>query len=55
MDWEAEGLLEDCTSDEARAARRALLDRLHEEGVSVEDLRHAVGTSGSRCCPSSGS
>jgi adenylate cyclase len=42
MDWEAEGLLEDCASDEARAARRALLDRLHGEGVSVEDLRHAV-------------
>jgi adenylate cyclase len=42
MDWEAEGLLEDCTSDEARTARRALLDRLHDEGVSLEDLRHAV-------------
>jgi adenylate cyclase len=42
MDWEAEGLLDDCTSDEARAARRALLDRLHGEGISVEDLRHAV-------------
>jgi adenylate cyclase len=42
MDWDAEGLLEGCVDDRARDARRALLDRLHGEGVSVEDLRHAV-------------
>jgi adenylate cyclase len=42
MDWEAEGLLDDCTSEEARNARRALLDRLHGEGIPVEDLKHAV-------------
>ena len=42
MDWEAEGLLEDCTSEAARAARRELLDRLHGDGFSVEDLRRAV-------------
>jgi adenylate cyclase len=42
MDWDAEGLLEDCTSDTARAARRELLDRLRSDGFSVEDLRRAV-------------
>jgi len=42
MDWEAEGLLEGCTDDAARAARRALLDRLHDDGVSAEELRRAV-------------
>jgi adenylate cyclase len=42
MDWEAEGLLEDCVDDAARKARRELLDRLHGEGIPVEDLRRAV-------------
>lgn len=42
MDWEAEGLLDGCADDGARAARRALLDRLHADGVPVEDLRQAV-------------
>jgi len=42
MDWEAEGLLEGCADDAARAARRALLDKLHADGVSLEELRHAV-------------
>src|SRR4051812_47431068 len=42
MDWEAEGLLDGCADDDARAARRALLDRLHGDGVSVDDLRRAV-------------
>jgi adenylate cyclase len=42
MDWEAEGLLEGCADDGARDARRALLDRLHADGVSVDALRQAV-------------
>ncbi len=42
MDWEAEGLLEGCADDAAREARRALLDKLHAGGVSVEQLRQAV-------------
>jgi adenylate cyclase len=42
MDWEAEGLLESCADDDARAARRALLDKLHADGVPVEELRRAV-------------
>jgi adenylate cyclase len=42
VDWEAEGLLEDCPDDDARKARRALLAELHEDGVSVEELREAV-------------
>jgi adenylate cyclase len=42
MDWEAEGLLEGIGSDAARAARVKLLDELHEEGVSLEQLRAAV-------------
>lgn len=41
MDWEAEGLLDGCEGD-ARAARRALLDRLHADGVPAEELRRAV-------------
>jgi adenylate cyclase len=42
MDWEAEGLLEGCADDGARTARRALLDKLHDDGVPLEDLRRAV-------------
>ena len=42
MDWEAEGLLEDCADDAAREARRALLERLHADGVPLEDLRQAA-------------
>ena len=41
MDWEAEGLLEGLDAP-ARAARTALLDELHGDGVPVEDLRRAV-------------
>jgi adenylate cyclase len=41
MDWEAEGLL-DGLDDEARDARRRLLDELHEDGVSLDELRAAV-------------
>ena len=42
MDWEAEGLLEGLEDDDAREARRELLDHLHQEGCSVEELREAV-------------
>ena len=42
MDWEAEGLLEDLPDDRAREARRELLDELHEDGVSLEELEQAV-------------
>jgi adenylate cyclase len=42
MDWDAEGLLDNCADDKAREARRALLDRLHADGVSLDDLRNAV-------------
>jgi adenylate cyclase len=42
MDWESEGLLDDCADDAARTARRQLLDRLHGEGVPLEQLRRAV-------------
>ena len=42
MDWEAEGLLEDCPDEEAGKARRDLLDELHADGVGVEELKQAV-------------
>jgi adenylate cyclase len=42
MDWEAEGLLDGLDDDRARDARRRLLDELHEQGVSREELRKAV-------------
>src|SRR4051812_46438491 len=42
MDWEAEGLLDGCADDAAREARRALLDKLHADGVSLDALRQAV-------------
>jgi adenylate cyclase len=42
MNWEAEGLLDDCAGEDARAARRALLDRLHGDGVPLDELRSAV-------------
>src|SRR5829696_8787501 len=43
MDWEAEGLLGGLEDEESRAARRELLDHLHDdEGCSVEELRTAV-------------
>jgi adenylate cyclase len=42
MDWDAEGLLDGLEDEDARAARRALLDELHEDGVGVEELRAAV-------------
>jgi adenylate cyclase len=42
MDWEAEGLLEGLEDDAARDARRELLEHLHDEGCSVDELRQAV-------------
>ena len=42
MDWAAEGLLDDCAGEPAREARRALLDKLHADGVALDDLRRAV-------------
>ena len=41
MDWDAEGLLDGLEADE-RAAREELLDRLHDQGVTLEELRAAV-------------
>jgi adenylate cyclase len=42
VDWDAEGLLNDLPDEPARDARAKLLDELHEDGVSVEELREAV-------------
>jgi adenylate cyclase len=41
IDFEAEGLL-DGVEGEAREARRELLERLHDEGVPLDELREAV-------------
>ncbi len=41
MDWEAEGLLDGLQGD-AREARIGLLDALHCDGVTIEELRAAV-------------
>ncbi|HXW58759.1 MAG TPA: adenylate cyclase regulatory domain-containing protein [Solirubrobacteraceae bacterium] len=40
-DWQAEGMLDGLGSD-ARAGRVELLDRLHESGFSIEQLREAI-------------
>jgi adenylate cyclase len=42
MDWQDEGLLDGCADDASRDARRALLDKLHADGVPVEELRRAA-------------
>ncbi len=42
MDWGAEGLLEGLEDDAAKAARERLLGELHDEGVSLEELRRLV-------------
>src|SRR4051794_36934058 len=42
MDWKAEGLLEGLEDDDARDARRQLLDHLHGEGCEIDELRAAV-------------
>jgi adenylate cyclase len=41
-DWEAEGLLDPLTDEAERAARRELLDELHAQGFSLEELRRAA-------------
>src|SRR4051794_23405546 len=42
MDWDAEGLCDGLEDEAARAARARLLDELHEQGMSVEELRRVV-------------
>jgi adenylate cyclase len=42
VDWDAEGLLDELPDERAREARRELLDELHEDGMSVEELKRAV-------------
>ena len=42
MDWDVEGLLDGVSGERERAARRALLDELHRDGVPLEELRRAV-------------
>ena len=41
-DWASEGLLDGLVSEEERAARRELLDRLSAEGCTLDELRRAV-------------
>ena len=41
MDWESEGLLEGLEGEE-RDARRELLDGLHDDGATLDELRSAV-------------
>ena len=42
VDWAERGMLDGLDSAEAREARADLLDQLHEDGVSVEELRRAA-------------
>ena len=42
IDFEREGLLDDCSGEDARRARGRLLERLADDGVPLEDLRRAV-------------
>ena len=42
MDWEAEGLLDGLDDEGPRKGRIELLEYLHDEGCSVEELRTAV-------------
>ena len=41
-DWESEGMLEGLQSEAERSARRELLDRLADDGCTVEELRQAI-------------
>jgi adenylate cyclase len=42
VDWDAEGLLDGLEDEAARTARVRLLDELHEQGMSVDELRRVV-------------
>jgi adenylate cyclase len=42
VDFEAEGLLDDLEDEDARRARLDLLRELDDDGVSVEEMRHAI-------------
>jgi len=42
IDWDAEGLLDEVEGEAARAARIALLEKLHAEGVELEELHLAA-------------
>src|SRR3954466_4717686 len=42
MNWDAEGLCDGLEDEEARAARARLLEELHAQGMSVEELRRVV-------------
>src|SRR4051812_33822951 len=42
MNWAAEGLCDGLEDEQARAARARLLDELHEQGMSVDELRRVV-------------
>jgi adenylate cyclase len=42
IDFEREGLLAGCKDEEAKASRLALLERLADRGVSLEELKQAV-------------
>jgi adenylate cyclase len=42
VDWDAEGLLDELPDEQARQARRELLDELHADGVSLEELKQAA-------------
>jgi adenylate cyclase len=41
IDWEAEGLLAGLEDQDVRSARRDLLDRLHADGFTLDELRRA--------------
>ena len=56
MDWEAEGLLEGLEDEEAHAARRELLDQLHDEaGRASRSCARRSRRTGSCCSRSSAS
>src|SRR3954447_19394250 len=42
MDWDAEGLCDGLEDEDARVARARLLDELHEQGMSIDELRRVV-------------
>jgi len=42
VDWAGEGLLDGLEDDAAKAAREKLLDELHQDGVTLEELKRLV-------------